>query len=195
MRQAVRVTQPDGMKVANPVLVGRSAELRRLAELIDGVSGGGGCLVVSGDPGIGKSALLAEATRLAADGGMRVLRARGLPPEARLPFAGLRWRSLADAWSSIRSCCSSRTGPARSVRWMAGICRCCGSMGLVTPALPNSLTRTPLRWNQARSPLRAARAAFEAHGATAWAEVAQQELRATGTRWRSQAVPMTYIAP
>ena len=89
MRQAVRVTQPDCMKVANPALMGRSAELRRLAELIDGVSGGGGCLVVSGDPGVGKSALLAEAARLAADGGMRVLRARGLQPETRLPFAGL----------------------------------------------------------------------------------------------------------
>jgi hypothetical protein len=35
-------------------VVGRAAELRRLAELIDGVSGDGGCLVVSGDPGIGK---------------------------------------------------------------------------------------------------------------------------------------------
>ena len=85
----MRVTQPDGMKVADPVLVGRSAELRRLAELIDGVSGGGRCLVVSGDPGLGKSALLAQAARLATDGGMRVLRARGLPPESGLPFAGL----------------------------------------------------------------------------------------------------------
>jgi DNA-binding CsgD family transcriptional regulator len=70
-------------------LVGRSAELRRLTELIDGVSGGGGCLVVSGDPGIGKSALLGEAAQLAADRGMRVLRARGSQPEVRLPFAGL----------------------------------------------------------------------------------------------------------
>jgi DNA-binding CsgD family transcriptional regulator len=33
---------------------------------------------------------------------------------------------------------------------------------------------------QSRPPLRDARAAFEAHGATAWADVAQQELRATG---------------
>jgi DNA-binding CsgD family transcriptional regulator len=70
-------------------LVGRSAELRRLAELIDGASGGGGCLVVSGDPGIGKSALLGEAARLAVDRGMRVLRARGSQAEAGLPFAGL----------------------------------------------------------------------------------------------------------
>jgi DNA-binding CsgD family transcriptional regulator len=75
--------------MARAALVGRSAELRGLAELIDGVSGGGGCLVVSGDPGIGKSALLGEAARLAADRGMRVLRARGVQPEARLPFVGL----------------------------------------------------------------------------------------------------------
>jgi DNA-binding CsgD family transcriptional regulator len=33
---------------------------------------------------------------------------------------------------------------------------------------------------ESRPPLRAARAAFEARGATAWADVARQELRATG---------------
>jgi DNA-binding CsgD family transcriptional regulator len=70
-------------------LVGRSAELSRVAELIKCVSAGGGCLVVSGDPGIGKSALLGEAVGLAADRGMLVLRARGSEPESRMPFAGL----------------------------------------------------------------------------------------------------------
>jgi DNA-binding CsgD family transcriptional regulator len=75
--------------MTSTALVGRSAELRRLAGLIDGISGGGGCLVVSGDPGVGKSALLGEAARLAVGQGMRVVRATGLEPEARLPFAGL----------------------------------------------------------------------------------------------------------
>lgn len=75
--------------MTSAALIGRSAELRRLAGLIGGVCGGGACLVVSGDPGIGKSALLDEAARLAVDQGMRVLRATGLEPEARLPFAGL----------------------------------------------------------------------------------------------------------
>jgi hypothetical protein len=39
--------------------------------------------------GIGKSALLAAAARLAADSGVRVLSATGIQAEARLPFAGL----------------------------------------------------------------------------------------------------------
>ena len=87
--------RPAGMRggysaaMAPAALVGRSAELRRLSGLIDEVSVGGGCLVVSGDPGIGKSALLGEVAQLAVDQGMRVLRARGSEPEARLPFAGL----------------------------------------------------------------------------------------------------------
>jgi alpha-D-ribose 1-methylphosphonate 5-triphosphate synthase subunit PhnL len=42
-------------------LVGRPAELSRLDELIKGVSAVGACLVVSGEPGAGKSALLGEA--------------------------------------------------------------------------------------------------------------------------------------
>jgi len=75
--------------VALPALFGRSAELRTLAELVDGVTHGGGCLVISGGPGIGKSALLAEAGGRATERGMRVLRATGVQPEARLPFAGL----------------------------------------------------------------------------------------------------------
>jgi len=46
-------------------------------------------LVVCGEAGIGKSALLAAAARLAADSGVRVLSATGIQAEARLPFAGL----------------------------------------------------------------------------------------------------------
>ena len=46
-------------------------------------------LVVCGEAGIGKSALLAATARLAADSGVRVLSATGIQAEARLPFAGL----------------------------------------------------------------------------------------------------------
>ena len=48
-----------------------------------------GGLVVRGEAGIGKSALLAAAAGLAADSGARVLSATGIQAEARLPFAGL----------------------------------------------------------------------------------------------------------
>ena len=48
-----------------------------------------GGLVVRGEAGIGKSALLAAAAGLAADSGARVHSATGIQAEARLPFAGL----------------------------------------------------------------------------------------------------------
>ena len=71
-------------------LYGRERELRVVAGLIGGLAEGtGGVLVVRGEAGIGKSALLAAAAGLAADSGARVLSATGIQAEARLPFAGL----------------------------------------------------------------------------------------------------------
>ena len=49
----------------------------------------GGSLVLSGEPGVGKSALLREASARAARSGMLVLTATGVQSEAQLPFAGL----------------------------------------------------------------------------------------------------------
>src|SRR5580698_8378726 len=49
----------------------------------------GGALVVRGDAGIGKSALLAEISRHAGQHGSRVLSWTGFEQESRLPFAGL----------------------------------------------------------------------------------------------------------
>lgn len=70
-------------------LVGRAAELRRIEALLDGPPSHGGALVVRGEPGIGKSALLEEAVRSGRERGMRLLRTGGIQSEARLPFAGL----------------------------------------------------------------------------------------------------------
>jgi DNA-binding CsgD family transcriptional regulator len=72
-----------------PPLVGRERELGVLDGLVDAVGDGGGALVVWGEPGIGKSALLAMASRRATDRGMQVLTATGVQSEAHLPFAGL----------------------------------------------------------------------------------------------------------
>jgi KaiC/GvpD/RAD55 family RecA-like ATPase len=44
-------------------LVGRASEVRAIHELVDGVRERGGALVLRGEPGIGKSVLLAEASR------------------------------------------------------------------------------------------------------------------------------------
>jgi hypothetical protein len=54
-----------------------------------GVREGGAALIVRGDAGIGKSALLAAARSTATNNGMLVLSTTGVQSEADLPFAGL----------------------------------------------------------------------------------------------------------
>ncbi len=70
-------------------LLGRDAEIELLASLLDGIHGGGGALVLYGEPGIGKSRLLAVAAGFARERGFTVLSATGVQSEAHLPFAGL----------------------------------------------------------------------------------------------------------
>jgi predicted ATPase len=69
-------------------LVGRADECRRLDDLLVAAhQGRGGVLVIRGAAGVGKTALL-EYCCAQADG-MQVLRARGVPFEAELPFSAL----------------------------------------------------------------------------------------------------------
>ncbi|MEU8613506.1 AAA family ATPase, partial [Actinoplanes sp. NPDC048791] len=70
-------------------LFGRHAELERLAGFLDGVRQHGGARLISGDPGVGKSALMTAAAELAGERGMRVLRASGSEFEADVSYAGL----------------------------------------------------------------------------------------------------------
>jgi hypothetical protein len=72
-----------------PGLIGRDRELEALTDLLGRVAQNGQALVVIGDPGIGKSALLAAAQDGAHAAGFRVLSAVGVESEAQLPFAGL----------------------------------------------------------------------------------------------------------
>ncbi len=69
-------------------LIGRSGELGRLRALID--SGDGGALAVLGDPGMGKSALLADLAVYASARGLCVLSAAGREGESSLAFAGVQ---------------------------------------------------------------------------------------------------------
>src|SRR6266481_2374736 len=71
------------------VLVGREPELEIVEDLLDRVAEGGHGLIVRGEPGIGKSALLAEVSARAGSRGMRVLTATGVRSEAKVSFAGL----------------------------------------------------------------------------------------------------------
>jgi len=76
-------------------LFGRDAEVAAV-ELLLASLGGGGSLLVLGDPGMGKSALAELAVRRAAGRGMRVLACAGVPVEAHLSFAGLHQLPAAD---------------------------------------------------------------------------------------------------
>jgi DNA-binding CsgD family transcriptional regulator len=70
------------------MLYGRDAERSLIGELLDAARDSrSGALVVRGEPGVGKSALLLDTRERAAD--MYVLRARGVESESELPFAAL----------------------------------------------------------------------------------------------------------
>ncbi len=73
-------------RVPRPQLIGRDQERSRLAGLL-GDSPAGPVLILRGEAGIGKTALLADLA--AAASGYRVLRAAGAEAEHDLPFAGL----------------------------------------------------------------------------------------------------------
>src|SRR5262245_11673686 len=71
-------------------LVGRAAELSRVAELLSRLtSGRGGRVLIRGEAGIGKTALLGEFTRYATMQGVRVAEGTAEELEQRLPFAAI----------------------------------------------------------------------------------------------------------
>ena len=76
------------MSVVEPELFGRDGEREAIGRLLStarlGVSG---TVVITGEPGVGKTALLEDAQSDLE--GMRVLKATGLEAERHIPFAGL----------------------------------------------------------------------------------------------------------
>ena len=71
------------------MLYGRALESARLDALFaDAAAGRGGVVVVRGEPGVGKTALLADACSRAT--GARVLWTQGIESESPLAFAALR---------------------------------------------------------------------------------------------------------
>ncbi len=72
------------------MLLGRQHELTHIEGLLTGAKDGtSAALLLHGEPGIGKSALLRVAAEQAAELGFVVLRARGYESESDIPFAGL----------------------------------------------------------------------------------------------------------
>jgi DNA-binding CsgD family transcriptional regulator len=81
-------TRPRQAAGASLVLVGRDRECARIDELLEGaLTGESGSLVVRGEPGIGKSALLDYAATRADK--MQLLTTAGVEAESDLAFAGL----------------------------------------------------------------------------------------------------------
>ncbi len=75
--------------LASTPLYGRESEMNALEDLLEGLHSHGAAVIVRGEAGIGKSALL-DAVGLSGQAReMLALRATGLPSEADLPFAGL----------------------------------------------------------------------------------------------------------
>ena len=68
-------------------LLGRESEQRRLAEVVGAARNGhGGALLLLGEPGMGKTALLRDASPVA---GMQVLRVDGYESESAMPYAAV----------------------------------------------------------------------------------------------------------
>jgi len=73
-------------------LLGREAELARLRSLFEDAAAdepAGAAVILSGDPGIGKSALMEAARELGRAAGFRILSTAGVEAEAQLPYSGL----------------------------------------------------------------------------------------------------------
>ncbi|MET0830423.1 MAG: AAA family ATPase [Microbacterium sp.] len=77
------------MDAANHPLIGRTAELERLGDLVAGSRNGhGASLLIQGEPGVGKTALLSEFS--GAMHGTRLIRADGFEAESSMPYATLQ---------------------------------------------------------------------------------------------------------
>jgi DNA-binding CsgD family transcriptional regulator len=72
-----------------PDVFGREPDRRAIAELLDGRDSPGGALIIGGEAGVGKSALLLDAARAGSARGRLLLRCSGLQAESTMPYAGL----------------------------------------------------------------------------------------------------------
>lgn len=70
-------------------LVGRESEMGRILAFLSTIRTDGGALLVTGEPGVGKTGLMNAASEAASAMGMRILRAAGVEFEAETSFSGL----------------------------------------------------------------------------------------------------------
>src|SRR5580693_2712214 len=108
-------------------IIGRDAALARLRALVDPLPQASQVLVVTGEAGMGKTVLLADAAGRARLEGMRVLWVTGRESESKLAFAGLH--------QLLRPVLSSAAGlPARQAQALLS------ALGLAAdPVIPDPL--------------------------------------------------------
>ncbi|CAM5451068.1 hypothetical protein SALBM135S_01895 [Streptomyces alboniger] len=91
---------PREKGLAGRELMGRDAQLAAVHRALADITRTGSSLLLRGDPGMGKTALLRVAGAAARDAGLRVLRMTGAEAESGLPFAALHqvlWPLLDEA--------------------------------------------------------------------------------------------------
>ncbi len=88
MGETIRVADAGPRRLPGSLL-GRDRELAMISEFLDRAGRGGDAMLVTGEPGAGKTVLLDAAAERAMACGAQVLRASGVEFEADVPFAGL----------------------------------------------------------------------------------------------------------
>ena len=128
------------------VIIGRDAGLARLRALVDPVPRASRVLLVTGEAGMGKTVLLAEAAGRARRAGLRVLSVTGRESESRLAFAGLH--------QLLRPVLSGVAGlPGRQARALCGALGLSGDPGVPDPLLTGAAVLTLLSDLSERSPV------------------------------------------
>ena len=127
-------------------LIGRDAALARLRGLVDPVPRASRVLVVTGEAGMGKTALLADAAGRARLAGIWVLPVTGRESESRLAFAGLH-QLLRPVLSSIGGL------PAWQARALSGALGLSADPGAADPLLTGAAVLTLLSDLSERSPV------------------------------------------
>jgi len=127
-------------------IIGREAGLARLRGLVDPVPLSSQVLLVTGEAGMGKTVLLADAAGRARSAGMRVLSVTGRESESRLAFAGLH--------QLLRPVLSRTAGlPARQAQALLGALGLAADPGAADPLLTGAAVLTLLSDLSERSPV------------------------------------------
>jgi hypothetical protein len=131
--------RPGELPAQQPAaIIGRDAGLARLRALVDPVPQSSQVLLVTGEAGIGKTVLLADAADQARLAGMRVLSVTGRESESRLAFAGLH--------QLLRPVLSSAAGlPDRQARALLGALGLSADPGAPDPLLTGGGRPDPFR--------------------------------------------------